>query len=145
MTTDVIEVEGGEVVLLSDPNLTADIVTTTTAATVVVDQGLGSVQLVGADAPVVVAAPEAAPSVYVSEQGTPGPPGPPGPAGDPAFVYTQLTPADVWDIQHDRFFPVVTVVDSAGSTVEGDLRHLAANHLQITFGAAFAGLAYLTS
>ena len=61
------------------------------------------------------------------------------------YVYNQGSPVQTWDITHPLpFRPNVTVVDSAGSQVEGDIQYLTATTLRITFSAAFAGAAYLS-
>lgn len=80
-----------------------------------------------------------------------GPPGPPGPTGPPginqpiSFIYTQPTPANVWTINHNLGFnPNITVQDSAGSTVEGDINYVSINQVIITFSGAFSGVAYLS-
>lgn len=68
----------------------------------------------------------------------------PGAGGDLTFIHQQPSAAAVWLITHPLGKrPAVTVVDSAGDQVEGDLRYLSDNSLQITFAAAFAGQAYL--
>lgn len=60
-------------------------------------------------------------------------------------VYIQGTPAAVWDIDHNLdWYPNVTIIDSGGSTVEGELVHLSANALRLTFSGAFSGTAYLS-
>lgn len=60
------------------------------------------------------------------------------------FVFTQLSPTTTWTITHNlNSYPSVTVVDSAGSVVEGDPQYLSANALTVTFSSAFSGAAYL--
>jgi hypothetical protein len=79
-------------------------------------------------------------------QGVPGPVGPSGPQGEPGgfFAYTQPLPAAVWVIAHPLPFPPnVTVVDSAGEQVEGDVAYVG-NQVHVTFSAAFSGTAYLS-
>ena len=80
-----------------------------------------------------------------------GPKGDPGPQGDPApltwqtFVYTQDTVADVWTIAHGMPYPPnITVVDSSGRVVEGDVLYVSDTEIQVTFSAPFAGVAYLS-
>lgn len=78
--------------------------------------------------------------------GPAGPTGATGPTGPPAstYIHTQSVPAAVWTITHNLGqYPSVTVVDSAGSAVEGDGVYVSANVITITFTAAFAGVAYL--
>ena len=108
------------------------------------------------------------------EDGAPGLPGPPGQSGtgttafatqsevlegiteskavSPATLstalsktYNQTTPASVWNVTHNlNRYPAVSVVDSAGSVVTGDVEHLSANALQVSFASAFSGTAYLS-
>jgi len=88
----------------------------------------------------------------IPEQGPAGPPGAtgaPGPQGDPGlsganYVHTQAVPAADWTVTHNLArFPSVTVIDSAGSTVIGDVEYLSNNAVAIHFTAAFGGSAYL--
>jgi len=60
------------------------------------------------------------------------------------FVYNQGVPADVWTIIHslDKF-PSVTVIDSAGTQVEGNIDYIDNTKLTITFNAGFSGKATL--
>jgi hypothetical protein len=79
--------------------------------------------------------------------GPQGPQGPPGSGGGGAagFTHNQGTPAATWTITHNLgYFPNVTVEDSGGSTVEGELVHLSNIQLQLTFSAAFSGIAFLS-
>jgi hypothetical protein len=74
-----------------------------------------------------------------------GGPAPPVAAEDLGKVWVQSVAASIWNISHELMFrPNVTVVDSAGDEVEGDVRHLNATSIRITFSAAFAGTAYLS-
>ena len=88
--------------------------------------------------------------VEIAEQGPAGPPGadgavgPPGPPGGTNYVHTQAVPAADWTITHNLGrYPSVTVIDSAGSTVVGDVEYLSNNAVAIHFNAAFGGAAYL--
>lgn len=65
--------------------------------------------------------------------------------GDDAhFVFTQNLASSSWAIQHNLGkFPAVTVVDSSGHEVVGDVQHTDKNNLTIFFSAPFAGSAYL--
>lgn len=65
-----------------------------------------------------------------------------GPGG--SVVFDQMSASAAWVIAHYlNCFPSVTVVDSSGSTVEGDVKYVDGNSLTIHFAAAFAGVAYL--
>lgn len=90
----------------------------------------------------------------VALTGFPGPPGPQGPEGPagPAgpgaetMTFVQSAPAATWmiDVSGFSYIPNVTVVDSAGSVVEGDPSYSIAGLLTISFSAAFSGRAYLS-
>lgn len=65
-------------------------------------------------------------------------------AGDKTYVYHQSVPASVWNITHNLDkFPSVTIVDSAGSVVMGEITYESKNKLKVTFTAEFGGSAYL--
>jgi hypothetical protein len=65
--------------------------------------------------------------------------------GDKTFVFSQIsTASDTWVINHNLLkFPSVTVVDTAGSVVQGEITYTDNNNLTLTFSAAFKGTAYL--
>ena len=66
------------------------------------------------------------------------------PAGA-SYVHNQSTSASIWTISHNLgFFPSVTVVDSGGTTVIGDVSYITENQVSITFSAAFGGKAYFS-
>ncbi len=67
-------------------------------------------------------------------------------AGGSSLIYDQVTPSAVWSITHNLGRPPsVTVTDSGGSVVEGDVDYGLDpfNSLTITFSGAFSGQAYL--
>ena len=67
-----------------------------------------------------------------------------GLTGDKDFTYIKSTPDSVWEITHNLDkYPSVTVVDSAGSVVMGDITYTSKSAIKITFSAAFSGKAYL--
>lgn len=75
--------------------------------------------------------------------GPPGPTGPPGP-GSGAYVHVQSVPSALWIINHGlTYTPNVTVVDSAGDQVEGDVTIIGGT-ISVGFSGAFAGTAYLS-
>lgn len=88
--------------------------------------------------------------VYQLDVTAPGPQGIPGPQGEPGidtgyFAYTQVAPATTWSITHNLGInPSVTAVDSAGNVIEGTLLYLTTNTLEITFGIATSGHAYMS-
>ena len=60
------------------------------------------------------------------------------------YTHNQIVPLSVWTITHNlKKYPSVTVVDSSGSVVVGDVKYLSENELQVSFSGAFAGKAYL--
>jgi hypothetical protein len=84
---------------------------------------------------------------------TTGPQGPAGPAGANGapgasggfFTFTQASPASTWTSSHGLGYrPNISVVDSAGSQVEGNAVWTDTNNLTITFSGAFSGVAYLS-
>jgi hypothetical protein len=104
--------------------------------------------------------------------GTQGVAGPQGPQGDPgasgadldstddlvegvtnkyftvervSYEHTQGTASDAWVIEHFLGFkPNVTVVDSAGNIVEGEITYTNTNSLTVSFQSAFSGYAYIS-
>lgn len=67
-----------------------------------------------------------------------------GGEGDKTFVFTQAVPADRWVIKHGlNKYPSVTVVDTAGSVVIGDVDYIDINNVVVSFNGIFAGKAYL--
>ena len=60
------------------------------------------------------------------------------------YVHKQTTSAIQWDINHNLDkYPSVTIVDSAGTQVYGDVNYVDRNHLTITFTSELGGRAYL--
>lgn len=60
------------------------------------------------------------------------------------YIYEQTSAASVWTITHSlRRYPSVTVVDSAGSVVVGDVLYTSKDQIILTFQGAFSGTAYL--
>lgn len=71
--------------------------------------------------------------------------GPQGPGAVVAYVFIQNSPLSTWTITHGLdFVPNITVVDTAGSVVEGDYSYPNENTIIATFNGAFAGKAYLS-
>ena len=63
---------------------------------------------------------------------------------DKTFIYNQAISSDVWEIEHNLDkYPSVTVVDSGGSVVVGEIVYIDKNNVRITFTSAFSGKAYL--
>lgn len=63
---------------------------------------------------------------------------------DAHYTHRQMQAESVWTVSHHLGkYPSVTVADSAGSAVIGDILYLDENTVQLTFSAAFSGTAYL--
>lgn len=72
-------------------------------------------------------------------------------AGEPAvapvqsYVHDQSTSTSLWTIVHNlSWYPSVSVFDSAGSEVEGEVTHINNKQLTINFAGGFSGKAYLS-
>jgi hypothetical protein len=62
-----------------------------------------------------------------------------------SYEYTQGSASNSWVIEHFLGFkPNVTVVDSAGNIVEGEIAYTNTNSLTVSFQSAFSGYAYLS-
>lgn len=62
-----------------------------------------------------------------------------------AFNHYQGVSSNTWSIKHNlNFYPNVTVVDSAGTIVEGEITYTNPNSLTLHFQSAFSGNAYLS-
>lgn len=62
------------------------------------------------------------------------------------FAFNQISAQPTWIIPHNLGrFPSVQIIDLSGNVVEGDVKHLDANVVQIDFSVAVAGSAYLQS
>lgn len=85
-------------------------------------------------------------------QGIPGSTGPTGPQGPPgdgidaiSYRHIQSVSSNIWEINHNLgWYPNITVVDSAGSIVEGEVDYTDENNLVLSFASAFSGVAYLS-
>jgi hypothetical protein len=112
------------------------------------------------DTAITVTVADTAVSVTVAETGAQGPPGPGMPTGgtvgqipvkasgtdydvvwaDQAHRHVQSVAAATWTVTHNLGRrPAVTVTDSSGRVVLGDVLHLSTSAVEITFSAAFAG------
>lgn len=74
--------------------------------------------------------------------------GPQGAAGadlsDKHYVHTQNAASTSWTITHNLGkMPSVEVVDTGDNIVVGEIEYISLNQVQVTFGAAFTGKAYL--
>tara|TARA_R110000822_G_scaffold59765_3_gene149365 strand:- start:685 stop:1401 length:717 start_codon:yes stop_codon:yes gene_type:complete len=67
-----------------------------------------------------------------------------GATADKNFVFTQTVASNTWIINHTLSkFPSVSVVDSAGTEVFGQVQYISLSKITITFSSAFAGQAFL--
>ena len=65
-------------------------------------------------------------------------------SGDKNYLHIQNIASDVWEINHDlKKFPSVTVIDSAGSEVIGDIEYIDTDNVRIKFAGSFSGKATL--
>ena len=113
---------------------------------VVVEVVIPPTIIVAVDLPVI-------PKVYVpalpgprGEQGIQGIRGFPGLDGSAlgSYKHVQAIPSSEWVIEHPLGFkPAVTVIDSAGSVVYGDVSY-SGQTITIAFSAGFSGIAYLS-
>ena len=61
------------------------------------------------------------------------------------YVHIQSVPASVWNITHGLgFTPNITVVDTAGTVVEGSYNYPNSSTVVLSFIGAFSGRAYLS-
>jgi len=61
------------------------------------------------------------------------------------YVHDQPAASSTWSITHNmKFFPNVSIVDTALSKVIGEVTYLSENALTVTFSHSFAGKAYLS-
>lgn len=64
--------------------------------------------------------------------------------GDLHYVHEQSVPSSTWSIIHNLGkYPSASVVDSAGSNVEGYVIYDSTNAITLSFNGAFSGVAYL--
>ena len=60
------------------------------------------------------------------------------------YVHDQMTSVSEWYIYHGlNKYPAITVVDSAGSVVLGEIQYVSQNEVVLRFISEFSGIAYL--
>lgn len=60
------------------------------------------------------------------------------------YVHYQTAVSSTWTITHNLGkYPSVTVVDSGGNVIIGDVKYVSENEVKISFTSAFSGTAYL--
>lgn len=63
---------------------------------------------------------------------------------NPSYIHNQISSDCKWEIRHSlNKYPSVSIVDSAGSIVFGDVEYVDQNFIIIYFTSAFSGKAYL--
>lgn len=63
---------------------------------------------------------------------------------DKNYIHTQNTPLKEWMITHNLGkYPAVSVIDSAGTEVEGEVQYIDLNNVRLIFSAEFSGKATL--
>lgn len=61
------------------------------------------------------------------------------------YIHNQAVSSSTWVITHNMgFYPAVSVVDSGGNTVIGDVTYISENQVSVSFSASFGGKAYLS-
>lgn len=64
--------------------------------------------------------------------------------GSETFTFNQAVASTTWVIPHNMArHPAVSVVDSAGTVVFGEVTYDSANQITVRFSSGFAGKAYL--
>lgn len=64
--------------------------------------------------------------------------------GDKNYIHDQGTPNTIWTISHGlNKKPSVTVIDTAGTEVEGHVEYIDNNNVIIVFNSSFSGTATL--
>lgn len=65
-------------------------------------------------------------------------------SSDKHYVHTQMVASASWTIEHNlNKFPSVSIVDSGGSVVVGEIQYINKDILIVSFAGAFSGVAYL--
>lgn len=60
-------------------------------------------------------------------------------------IHTQSSASSTWNVTHELGGrPSITIVDSAGTVVVGDVVYNSNTSITVTFSAPFSGFAYLT-
>lgn len=61
------------------------------------------------------------------------------------YVHVQAAASSIWTVNHTLGgYPSVTVVDTASTTVIGEVSYISTSQVRISFTAPFSGYAYLT-
>lgn len=61
------------------------------------------------------------------------------------YIHTQILSSKTWIINHTlNKYPSVTIVDTSGNIVIGDVKYISNFQLEVNFNAQFSGVAYLS-
>jgi hypothetical protein len=59
------------------------------------------------------------------------------------YIHDQIMASAIWTIHHGLGrFPSISIVDSSGNAVMGNIQYLSGDVIQITFSSEFSGKAY---
>jgi len=65
-------------------------------------------------------------------------------SGDLSYTHNQVVASNIWTIIHSLAkYPSVSVVDSAGTYIVGDIEYTDINTVTVTFTGSFSGKAFL--
>ena len=137
--TSVKTIEGQDTVITSDDEATIIVSKSTGKVTIIQEDKLPTHLVDGAIKSKISSdlIPEA---IQIIDPGLPGnlPQG-----NDKTFIFTQGVASNFWEVPHYLGKMVsVTVVDTGGTTVEGDVAHIDSNRITIEFNAPFTGQAF---
>lgn len=60
------------------------------------------------------------------------------------YVHSQMVASQSWDIEHGLgCYPSVSIVDTGGSVVIGEVQYVSNTRIIVNFSAVFSGKAYL--
>jgi hypothetical protein len=146
--TEVVQLEEQTVEVTGPYEPSADVVDIATERTVAILDASGQTIVAPSDTSVdVVSVGVPGPTGPLGPTGSTGPTGPQGPSGalSGTYEHDQAVPSETWIVNHNLGYrPNVTVTDTLGRTVWGDVQHTSANQVVIEFSAAFSGKAYLS-
>lgn len=84
------------------------------------------------------------PNVQIARQGLQGRPGRDGADADLHYRHVQSVPSATWIVLHNLGKrPSVSVVDSAGTNIVGNIDYVDDNNCTLNFSSSFSGEAYL--
>jgi hypothetical protein len=118
-------------------------VVTPTAVELQVVEGEVSVASTSPSTVEIVGVEAAGPRGPQGEPGAQGPQGEPGTGGVASYTHVQGATSAVWTVTHNLGFrPNVQAVDTLDRVMIGDVEHVSANELTISFAVAVSGKAY---